>query len=98
MKDLGGVGGQDVPFLAVLFRNHFEDTGQLCKSSLPRVHQGVAARDRRDISNPGTIWLPIKNRLVVFEFHTTTTIIQRSERSASKALLALRLSGDMKNF
>src|SRR5712692_5688265 len=79
MKDLGGVGGHGLTFLAVLFRNHFEDTGQLCKGTLPRVHQRVATRDGRDISNPRTIRLPIENRFVVFEFHTTTAIIQRSE-------------------
>ncbi len=63
---LSCVRGQRKAFFAVLFHNHAKDIAQFCQRCFSRIHQRVTTRDRRNLSDPRTVLLSVKNSLVIF--------------------------------
>ena len=67
MQDFGGIRGQGIALLGVLFPNHLEYPCQFRDSLLSRWHQRIAAADRRYFRDPGTILLAVNHRAIVLQ-------------------------------
>ncbi len=75
IDDFSAVRGEWNSFFAVSFCDHLENASKFREGRLFRIHQSVAARNRRYFSNPSAVFLPKQGNLVIFQFHVTAMSI-----------------------
>src|SRR5229473_8269747 len=69
INDLSCVGGEWDTSFPVGFRYHVENPNKLRKGFFPGVHEGVATWNGGNLGDPRAVVLPVKNDLVIVEFH-----------------------------
>src|SRR5260370_35667449 len=95
INGLGRVGGEWDTSFPVGFRYHVENLNKLCKGFFPGIHKGVATRNGRNLCDPRAVVLPVKNDLVILEFHNISQSIRQMTAAALSGLCFFQGFGEV---